>query len=107
MRSNYPQLGLKLLIVASFAVYYQQSLTVSTAPTSLCYDNRDSPLRVNSGPAERRSAGHTQRQTSSQRLAATQSEPVRWDVDWRFFAGGAQGAEKPAFDDAAWRALDH
>lgn len=30
---------------------------------------------------------------------------VRWDTDWRFYAGGAQGAENASFDDSGWRAL--
>jgi beta-galactosidase len=29
-----------------------------------------------------------------------------FDADWRFFKGDAQGAERPEFDDAAWRRLD-
>ncbi|MFL6256021.1 MAG: glycoside hydrolase family 2 TIM barrel-domain containing protein [Pyrinomonadaceae bacterium] len=31
---------------------------------------------------------------------------VSFDSDWRFFKGDAQGAERPEFDDAAWRRLD-
>jgi beta-galactosidase len=30
----------------------------------------------------------------------------RFDFDWRFHKGGAQGAEKVAFDDSKWRAID-
>ncbi len=29
-----------------------------------------------------------------------------FDSGWRFFRGGALGAEKPGFDDAAWRVVD-
>ena len=29
-----------------------------------------------------------------------------FDDDWRFFRGGAQGAENPSFDDKGWRPLD-
>ena len=29
-----------------------------------------------------------------------------FDSDWRFLKGDAQGAERPDFDDAAWRRLD-
>ena len=29
-----------------------------------------------------------------------------FDFDWRFHKGGAQGAEKPAFDDSKWRKVD-
>ncbi len=29
-----------------------------------------------------------------------------FDSDWRFFKGDASGAERPEFDDAAWRRLD-
>jgi beta-galactosidase len=31
---------------------------------------------------------------------------VSLDADWRFLKGDAEGAEQPAFDDHAWRALD-
>jgi len=30
----------------------------------------------------------------------------RFDFDWRFHRGGAQGAEKSTFDDSEWRVLD-
>lgn len=29
-----------------------------------------------------------------------------FDNDWRFYRGAAQGAEQPAYNDAAWRTLD-
>ncbi|HWV68156.1 sugar-binding domain-containing protein, partial [Chitinophaga sp.] len=29
-----------------------------------------------------------------------------FDNDWRFHRGGAQGADKPEFDDAQWRKVD-
>lgn len=29
-----------------------------------------------------------------------------FDAGWRFHAGGAQGAENPAFDDSGWREID-
>src|SRR5512139_4080584 len=29
-----------------------------------------------------------------------------FDFDWRFYRGGAQGAENPAFDDSKWRKID-
>src|SRR3712207_3115282 len=29
-----------------------------------------------------------------------------FDSDWRFFKGDAPGAERPDFDDSAWRKLD-
>ncbi|MFC7668539.1 hypothetical protein ACFQT0_15070 [Hymenobacter humi] len=32
--------------------------------------------------------------------------PVLFDADWRFHRGGAQGAERPGFDDGAWRPVD-
>ncbi|MGI4820866.1 MAG: sugar-binding domain-containing protein [Janthinobacterium lividum] len=111
MRSHYPQLGLKLLIVGNF---FTQALATSTAPTPLRYVNHDNSPSVTSHSAARRyqqhSAQHQQRQIPNQRLAATDAatpgEPIRWDADWRFYAGEAQGAEKPDFDDASWRALD-
>lgn len=31
---------------------------------------------------------------------------IPFDSDWRFFKGDAEGAERPEFDDAAWRRLD-
>jgi beta-galactosidase len=31
---------------------------------------------------------------------------VSFDSGWRFFKGEAGGAQDPAFDDSAWRALD-
>ena len=31
---------------------------------------------------------------------------TNFDPDWRFFKGDAPGAERPEFDDAAWRRLD-
>lgn len=34
------------------------------------------------------------------------AQPVRFDDDWKFHRGGAQGAEKPPFDDASWRSVD-
>ncbi|OGX91026.1 glycoside hydrolase family 2 TIM barrel-domain containing protein [Hymenobacter coccineus] len=41
--------------------------------------------------------------------ARAQSAPgttALFDAGWRFHRGGAQGAERPGFDDAAWRAVD-
>ncbi|GAB2467629.1 hypothetical protein GCM10011375_31240 [Hymenobacter qilianensis] len=38
-----------------------------------------------------------------------QTRPAKttlFDAGWRFHRGGAQGAEKPAFDDKQWRTLD-
>jgi len=29
-----------------------------------------------------------------------------FDFDWRFYLGGAQGAENPSFDDSQWRKID-
>ncbi len=29
-----------------------------------------------------------------------------FDSDWRFYRGGAQGAENPSFDDSKWRSID-
>lgn len=29
-----------------------------------------------------------------------------FDSDWRFYRGGAQGAENPSFDDSSWRSID-
>lgn len=29
-----------------------------------------------------------------------------WDSGWKFFRGGAQGAESPSFDDSKWRPVD-
>lgn len=34
------------------------------------------------------------------------AQPVRFDDDWKFYRGGAQGAEKPPFDDSSWRKID-
>jgi len=31
---------------------------------------------------------------------------IRITQDWRFFKGDAEGAERAAFNDAAWRPLD-
>jgi len=41
--------------------------------------------------------------------AAAQTELTRntlFDFNWRFHAGGAQGAEEPSFDDSKWRKID-
>jgi beta-galactosidase len=42
--------------------------------------------------------------------AQKKEKPARvnasFDSDWRFLKGDAQGAERPGFDDAAWRKLD-
>ena len=32
--------------------------------------------------------------------------PALFDAGWRFHRGGAQGAERPEFDDSKWRAVD-
>lgn len=32
--------------------------------------------------------------------------PLNFDEGWRFFRGGMQGAEQPAFNDSAWRKVD-
>jgi len=32
--------------------------------------------------------------------------PALFDAGWRFHRGGAQGAERPGFDDSAWRTVD-
>ncbi len=37
---------------------------------------------------------------------ASQNSTVLFDWDWRFHRGGAQGAERPDFDDSKWRNLD-
>jgi beta-galactosidase len=29
-----------------------------------------------------------------------------FDLDWKFYRGGVQGAENPSFDDSVWRTLD-
>jgi beta-galactosidase len=43
-------------------------------------------------------------------LPAQQTPPLRdttlFDHDWKFFLGDAPGADRPAFDDSAWRTLD-
>lgn len=38
--------------------------------------------------------------------ASGQSETRLFDSGWRFHRGGAQGAERPSFDDSKWRNLD-
>jgi beta-galactosidase len=41
--------------------------------------------------------------------AVAQTELTRnnlFDFNWRFHAGGAQGAEEPSFDDSKWRKID-
>jgi beta-galactosidase len=40
--------------------------------------------------------------TSAQNMSGT----ILFDNDWRFFRGGAQGAESVSFDDKTWRKLD-
>src|ERR1044071_880954 len=40
------------------------------------------------------------------RRRASARVTTSFDSDWRFFKGDAQGAERPEFDDAAWRKLD-
>lgn len=35
-----------------------------------------------------------------------QDRTVLFDNDWKFFRGGAQGAENPEFNDSTWRKLD-
>lgn len=37
---------------------------------------------------------------------AQMGRTVLFDSDWRFHRGGAQGAERPAFNDRGWRKLD-
>lgn len=39
-------------------------------------------------------------------FASAQNGPQIFDDGWKFFLGGAQGAEKPAFEDSGWRKLD-
>jgi len=39
-------------------------------------------------------------------LAQTSQRVALFDFDWRFWRGGAQGAEAPDFDDAKWRKVD-
>src|SRR4030095_3446077 len=34
------------------------------------------------------------------------SQTTLFDSDWRFYRGGVQGAEMPAFDDSKWRKVD-
>lgn len=48
-------------------------------------------------------------QVAAPTVAQAQAQPgnvVRFDDDWRFYRGGAQGAEQPDFDDSKWRRLD-
>jgi len=40
------------------------------------------------------------------RLFAQNSGTELYDNDWRFFRGGAQGAENNRFDDSKWRKID-
>jgi len=40
------------------------------------------------------------------RAQGKQNSVVLFDADWRFQRGGAQGAERPDFDDSKWRKLD-
>ena len=35
-----------------------------------------------------------------------QRHTILFDTDWKFYRGGAQGAEQPGFDDSDWRNLD-
>lgn len=37
---------------------------------------------------------------------SAQSGDVLFDPGWKFHRGGAQGAERPGFDDSGWRAVD-
>lgn len=44
--------------------------------------------------------------SSSGSLATVARKVQSFDPDWRFSRGDAAGAEKPGFDDSAWRKLD-
>lgn len=44
--------------------------------------------------------------TAGARVQGGQNNVALFDADWRFQRGGAQGAEQPNYDDAAWRRLD-
>lgn len=49
---------------------------------------------------------HGQPSRASANPPAQQRQAILFDADWKFHRGGAQFAEQPAFDDAAWRRLD-
>lgn len=57
------------------------------------------PLAPQSGAAARLAAGRTNASVSGRREQA-------FDEGWRFLRGDAPGAERPEFDDSAWRTLD-
>src|SRR3954469_14693117 len=42
----------------------------------------------------------------AQPAASSMRQVERFDAGWKFHRGGAQYAEQPGFDDAAWRTVD-
>ena len=60
------------------------------------------PFIPEAGRGEQQSPGSSDRD----RGAAPLGRDRRLDDGWRFYRGDAPGAERPDFDDSAWRALD-